>query len=105
LVLETHGYKVLTAGDGAEAIALYVQNREHVRVVLTDMAMPIMDGAALARALEKINPDVMVIAASGLTDEEQALSKRRGSSRVVGAFLPKPYTTEQLLGALHQVLN
>ena len=65
--LSANGYRVLTASDGAEAVATYVQNKDEIAAVLTDMMMPIMDGAALIHALNKVNPDVKIVAASGLT--------------------------------------
>ncbi len=100
--LETHGYKVLTAGDGAEAVALYVQNKDKVKVVLMDMMMPIMDGHASIRAIHKINPEVKVIAVSGLAEKDK-LAKIAGTH--AKAFLPKPYTAERLLKAIHEVIG
>ena len=100
--LETFGYRVLTAGDGTEAVALYAQNREEVAVVLTDMMMPFMDGPATIRALQKMNPQVRVVAASGLGGSEKAAE---ATALGVRMFLPKPYTAEKLLNALADVLR
>src|SRR6185369_692958 len=66
--LEAYGYRVLTASDGTEAIALYAQNKDLIQVVLTDMMMPYLDGAATIRALQKIDPQVRIIASSGLSE-------------------------------------
>ncbi len=101
-VLETHGYKAITANDGAEAVALYVQYREVIEVVLVDMMMPIMDGQACIRALRKINPGVRIIAVSGLTGNG-GLIKAAGTT--VHAFLSKPYTAEKLLRTIREVLS
>ena len=100
--LETFGYRVLTAGDGTEAVALYAQNRDEVAVVLTDMMMPFMDGPATIRALQKMNPQVRVVAASGLGGSEKAAE---ATALGVRMFLPKPYTAEKLLNALAEVLR
>jgi PAS domain S-box-containing protein len=54
--LESFGYKVMTAQDGAEAIAIYAQHREIIAAVITDMVMPIMDGIATVNALMRVNP-------------------------------------------------
>jgi PAS domain S-box-containing protein len=100
--LETFGYRVLTASDGTEAVALYAQNMGEVEAVITDMMMPFMDGPATIRALQKMNPRVRVIAASGLAaadKESEALSLG------VRMFLPKPYTAEKLLKALAEVIH
>src|SRR5581483_6938487 len=59
--LEAYGYKVITANDGLEAVAIYAKNRQTIRVVLTDIMMPQMDGLAMIRALQRINPDVAIV--------------------------------------------
>jgi two-component system, cell cycle sensor histidine kinase and response regulator CckA len=100
--LETFGYRVLTAGDGTEAIALYAANKDEVKVVLTDMMMPFMDGPATIRALQKLNPGIKIIAASGLAANEKAAE---AASAGVKTFLPKPYTAERLLTALATILD
>ena len=64
--LQAFGYRVLTATDGADAVAIYAQHKNEIAVVLTDMMMPIMDGPATIHALMRINPAVKIIAASGL---------------------------------------
>lgn len=95
--LEKFGYRALTAADGTEALAIYAQNAAEIAVVLTDMAMPLMDGAATIRALRKLNPTLPIIAASGLpTAEVNRLN--------VNAFLAKPYTAEKLLTTLAEIL-
>ena len=73
-----------------------------MKVVLTDMMMPFMDGPATIRALRKIDPEVKIIATSGLVRNEQA-NEVAGLS--VNAFLAKPYTAETLLVTLQNVLG
>ncbi|MCM3904480.1 MAG: PAS domain S-box protein [Pyrinomonadaceae bacterium] len=100
--LETFGYRVLTASDGTEAVALYAEQRNEIAVVLTDMLMPFMDGPATIRALQKMNSEVKIIAASGLMAGHKA---GEASLEGVKIFLSKPYTAEKLLKALAQVLQ
>ena len=100
--LEAFGYRVIIARDGAEAIALYAQQRETIAVVLTDMVMPFMDGPATINALMRVNPHVLIIAASGLNSNGR-VAKAAGAG--VKHFLPKPYTAETLLITLHDVLR
>lgn len=97
--LEKYGYKTLTAADGTEAIAVYTQN-EKIDIVITDMSMPYMDGAATIRALRKINPKLKIISASGLTN----LQKTGGKNLNTNAFLLKPFTAEKLLTTIAEVL-
>jgi CheY-like chemotaxis protein len=56
--LETFGYKVLTANDRTEALAIYAHKNNEISVVLTDMVIPFMDGPATIRALHRMNPKV-----------------------------------------------
>jgi CheY-like chemotaxis protein len=100
--LETFGYSVITASDGTEALALYADRKHEIAVVLTDMVMPFMDGPATIRALQRMNPKVRIIAASGLNTGQRA---GEASLEGVNAFLNKPYTAEKLLKALAQVLK
>jgi len=100
ITLESYNYKVLTACDGIEALALYAQHREEIKVVFVDMMMPVMDGLTTIRTLLKMNPCVKIMAASGLSD-----NKQRTQAVGVETFLPKPYTVKQLLHALHKILN
>ncbi len=100
--LETFGYRVLIASDGTEAVARYAEHRNEVAVVLTDMLMPFMDGPATIRALQKMNPQVKIIAASGLPASHKA---GENSLKGIKIFLNKPYTAEKLLKALAEVLK
>ncbi len=100
--LETFGYKVLTASDGTEALAIYADRKNEIAVVLTDMVMPFMDGPATIRALQQMNPHVRIIAASGLGAGQRA---GEGTLDGVAVFLNKPYTAEKLLKTLAQVLK
>jgi CheY-like chemotaxis protein len=100
--LEAFNYRVLTAGDGAEAIALYAEHRSEIKVVLTDMMMPYMDGPALIRALRKLNPEVRIIASSGLTENGKSVEV---ALTWVKAFLSKPFSAEKLLKTIAEVLN
>jgi len=99
--LERFGYRVLLAANGAEAVARYAQHRAEIAVVLTDMAMPVMDGPATILALRAMNPAVKIIGSSGHASQG-------GVAKAVGAgvqhFVPKPYTAETMLKVLADVL-
>jgi CheY-like chemotaxis protein len=100
--LENHAYRVLTAEDGIEAIALYAQHKDEIRAVLIDMMMPAMDGPATIRTLRHIQPKVKIVAVSGLISNEKLTQARCYG---VNSFLSKPYTTQELLKTLAQVLH
>lgn len=100
--LGAYGYRTLLAADGAEAVTLYSKNSTEIAVVLTDMAMPVMDGATTIQVLMKMNPQVRIIAASGVTVHGGMKKTAEAGAR---QFLPKPYTAETILRALRQVLH
>jgi PAS domain S-box-containing protein len=100
--LEAYNYRVITADDGAEGIATYLRNVNDVRLILTDNSMPVMDGDSMIRAIEKLNPAARVISASGLVLKGKVAAAR---SPVVKSFLPKPFTAQQLLATVHEVLS
>jgi two-component system cell cycle sensor histidine kinase/response regulator CckA len=100
--LMAFGYEVVTANDGTDALAQFAANRHDVRVVITDMMMPFMDGPATIRALKKLDPGVRIIATSGL----KANSRHAEISQLgVNTFLTKPYTAELLLRTIAHVLT
>ncbi|MCR6657486.1 MAG: response regulator [Opitutus sp.] len=101
--LQTYGYTVLTAVNGAEAVALCAQHRDKLRVLIADLGMPVMDGLAAIHAVRSIAPHVMTIATSGLDAVSQEV---KGTAVGVGAHtnLNKPYSADQLLHAVHDVL-
>ncbi|MEO7934101.1 MAG: PAS domain S-box protein [Chthoniobacterales bacterium] len=100
--LQTYGYRVISATNGAEAIAAYAQHRGDIALVLTDMMMPIMDGAATIYALQKINPSVLIIAASG---QGSNIGTFRAGQAGIEHFLAKPYSAETMLRQIHQLLH
>ena len=100
--LETHNYQVITASDGIEAIALYAQHKNKISIVLMDMMMPEMDGATAIRTLQKMNSQVKIIAVSGLSTSDKVNAAMSNGAKL---FLSKPYTTEELLRKLYQVIN
>lgn len=102
LTLTTYGYQVLTAVDGADALAIYARQGEGIDLVLTDMRMPIMSGPAMIHAMKRMDPAVRIIAASGLDSGRSEAAMDHGGVR---RFLEKPYTAERLLEAVHSVLS
>ena len=100
--LQTYGYKVITASDGAQALAVYAQHQSEISLVLTDMRMPVLAGSQMIQALLRINPTLKIIAASGL-NAGGSLSALSGPG--VKAFLIKPYTAETLLKTIRAALD
>ena len=99
--LESYGYSTVGARNGAEALVVLEQSDPAVDLVLTDMMMPVMDGAALAAELEKSHPNLPIIATSGLNANGGVA---RASLAGVDHFLSKPFTTETLVRSVAESL-
>jgi two-component system, cell cycle sensor histidine kinase and response regulator CckA len=95
--LETYGYQVITASDGIEAIARYAELKHNISTVLLDMMMPSLDSPTTIRTLLKLNPQVKIIAMSGLATNEAV---NQTMNEGVKAFLAKPFTAVELLDLL-----
>lgn len=97
--LEELGYRVITACDGIEAISIFAESRDEIDLVMTDMMMPNMDGANTIRAIRRIDPEIRVIAVSGLHARTRGLT-----GQLINGRLVKPFTAEELLEMLRKVL-
>jgi CheY-like chemotaxis protein len=99
--LEEFGYEVLAAEDGAQAIGIFSRRHDEIALVLTDMAMPVIDGFALIAALNRIGRDVRIIATTG---NPSAATMTKIAKSAVAHVLIKPYTADQLLHTIASVL-
>jgi PAS domain S-box-containing protein len=100
--LENYDYRVFTAPSGSEAITLFGTKQDEIQLVITDLAMPLMDGVATIEGLRKIRPKIKIIAASGL---EWKPEHGFDVEKIADAFLRKPFTVEKLLHTTRDVLT
>jgi two-component system cell cycle sensor histidine kinase/response regulator CckA len=100
-ILSRYGYRVLTASDGTEAVAVFAARGSEISMIITDIRMPNLDGAALANVVLQLNPSVKIIAMSGLSSGGQ----NGQMQRYAGAFLYKPFKVEALLHTVHGLLH
>jgi len=100
--LEKFGYRVIAALDGNNGIDVYMQHRDEIAVVITDIAMPNLDGPGMIRAIKNIDPNMRVIAMSGLMNPEQSAKLETLNIKF---FLSKPFTAERLLTTLAEVIE
>jgi PAS domain S-box-containing protein len=99
-IFEKYGYQALTASDGTEGLATFARNLGKIDLVLTDMIMPYLDGPATIAALRSVDPHVLILAISGMTENQQTVAETDQTR-----FLAKPFTTERLLTTVSQMLH
>jgi CheY-like chemotaxis protein len=102
LTLRGLGYTVLIAGDGSEALQRAAEQEGEIHLLLTDVVMPQMSGAALAERLHAAYPNLRVLYTSGYTENTIV---QHGVLNPGIAFLHKPYTTAALAQRVRQVLE
>jgi len=100
-LLTMNGYRVLTAGNGDEALETAGRHRGPVHLLLTDVVMPKMGGRELAKSLEGRLPGIKAMYMSGYTDDAIV---RHGVLDPGIPFLQKPFTPERLLRKVREVL-
>ena len=100
--LSAFGYDVITAADGAAALAEYGARKNEIALVITDMMMPILDGQQTIFALRSMNPAIKIIGCSGLATGGKHPHNSAGDA---DAFITKPYTAENLLQTIARVLK
>jgi len=100
-ILTRYGYRVVIAADGIEAVALFASSSNEIKVVVTDLRMPNLDGEALAHIVTRLNPNVKTLAVSGLSSGADATEIKK----IAGAFLFKPFKADALLQAVAGLLH
>jgi len=101
-MLEEHGYKVIEAPGGREALQKANEDQVHVNLMLTDVVMRDMSGPELGVKLGQSHPDVKIVYMSGYTGE---LINQHDALQPGIALLEKPFTRSSLLQALHTALR
>jgi two-component system cell cycle sensor histidine kinase/response regulator CckA len=100
--LEMHGYTVLVATDGKDALQILDSQLGPVDLLLTDVVMPSMSGPELAAHIRSRFPRVKVLFMSGYTDDAVV---RHGLLNAEASFIQKPYTPHELAGKVRRVLD
>ena len=100
-VLKQNGWTVLTAADGLEGVAAFLNYSGQIKAVVTDMVMPNLDGLGLIRSIRKLAPDLPILVSSGYSNDQswEALSELR-----VESFLKKPFSARQLIAEVVSLL-
>ncbi len=102
-LLQAHGYRVMLASNGREAVEAYTAHHNEIAVVLTDMMMPVMDGATAIERLRAIDPAVRLVTVSGLADHSGLPAA--GPEHHPIRHLAKPYTASELMAVIDAALH
>lgn len=101
-ILETNGYRVLTAANGVEALRVCTEQLGHINVMVTDVVMPQMGGRELAERVSRLRPETKVLYMSGYTDDAIV---RHGILEDSVSFIQKPFSFELLTRKVREVLE
>jgi two-component system cell cycle sensor histidine kinase/response regulator CckA len=100
-MLRKFGFSVVEAKNGQEALEVWERSGRSVDVVLTDVVMPKMGGAAMVKVMRAQRPDVRVVFMSGYT---QGALEPSSVDESCTRFLPKPFTADQLVRTLRELV-
>ncbi|HLX95222.1 MAG TPA: ATP-binding protein [Verrucomicrobiae bacterium] len=97
--LQNYGYRVVTAKSGLDGMTVFEEYKDEIKVLVSDTDMPVLDGIAAIRAIQKLKPEIPVIITSGTERDREQLA---GIDRTHLIILEKPYSVEQILNAVAQ---
>ncbi len=100
--LERVGYRVLTAGDGAEAVSLFGRRQAEIAAVVMDMVLPFLDGATAIAMFRRFRPSIPIIAISGLPSQKEEAERASGGTI---RYLQKPFQMKELVQELNRSLH
>jgi CheY-like chemotaxis protein len=99
-MLEANGYRVLTAANAEEALELFHEHRDEIKLLFTDLGLPTLSGYDLSELLERLKPGLKTLLASGYAD-----SRFNSRNETVAGFISKPYSPEAVLQAIRGNLD
>ena len=100
--LEDAGYKVLTASNGEEALALLSRNKDPIHLLLTDVVMPNIGGQSLAARVTSRHPEIQILFMTGYFDTSVDTSEYPLGRRPI---IFKPFTPQELMSKIRELLD
>jgi signal transduction histidine kinase len=101
-ILTSHGYEVLIAHEHEKALQLFAERQQDIRLVLSDIGLPKVDGITICGKLKCMKPELQIILCSGYASKDfKARMERLG----IESFIAKPYRTTEILGTVRRVLD
>ncbi|GAB4368410.1 MAG: hypothetical protein Kow0042_09560 [Calditrichia bacterium] len=101
-IMEMHGFRVYTAGNGRDGVDIYQRRQEEIDLVILDMVMPVMDGRAAFIEIKKINPKQKIFIISGYSQRED-LDEMLQKGAV--GFMRKPFQVNEIVTKVKEILN
>ncbi|MBI4966287.1 MAG: PAS domain S-box protein [Desulfomonile tiedjei] len=101
-ILERSGYRVFTAANGKEALALYKKEQPNISLVILDLIMPEISGRQCLQEMQKLNPSVRVLVATGFSPDSLT---REALEKATKGLVAKPYDMRQLLQSVRDALD
>ena len=102
-ILRQHGYKILTATNGEEALRVVQKERgDAIKLIITDIVMPRMGGKELALKINQLRPSLKILFMSGYTDNAIVQNEMLQTN---AAFLQKPFTPEHIVRKVREILD
>ncbi len=101
-MLQRHGYTVLEAQDGAEALRICHEHAGPIHLLLTDVLMPEMNGRMLAERIRSFRPDIRILYMSGYTGN---VFPARSDSQSAIAYIQKPFSPAELARKVREILG
>ncbi|MCA9013456.1 MAG: PAS domain S-box protein, partial [Planctomycetaceae bacterium] len=102
IILTDHGYEVIEASDGFEALRIFREVPHRFQLLVTDVKMPEMSGTSLAKEIRTLQPGIRVLFTSGFIDETET---RNGLFDRHFSFLQKPFTPRELAEKVRSILD
>jgi PAS domain S-box-containing protein len=99
--LTSHGYKTFAISDSPSALSIFKKIPQEIALVITDIAMPHMDGQELIKQIKEIKPEIKILAMSGHT---KYIADKDGIREIDG-FLKKPFESPYLLSVVRRILD
>jgi CheY-like chemotaxis protein len=100
-ILNRNGYRTITAAEGREGTVMFAKQRNEIRLVVSDVMMPLLDGPAMLRELKLMQPGLKSIVITGLGEENRVAEAKAAGADVV---LQKPFTADELLKDVKRLL-
>jgi PAS domain S-box-containing protein len=101
-LLKSYRYSVYVAADGEEALEVFARHRDEIALVLTDVGLPKMSGIDVFKKLKEMDPQIKVVLASGFFEPDLKFSLHQLG---VKGFIQKPYSNDEVLQKLREVLD